>query len=74
MVVGPSKSFYSEPEAARALELTVTEFRALLRRHIVDSDEDLSNSGRTAFHASDILLLKLLANRSLRSATATHPD
>ncbi len=60
------KSYYSEGEAARTLGLSVPEFRSLLKRHIIDSDDDLSNCARTTFHASDVLILKLLATRALQ--------
>lgn len=65
------KAYYSESEAARALGLSVDEFRSLLKRHIIDSDADLTNSSRTTFHASDVLVLRLLATRALSNPTAT---
>jgi len=67
------KPYYSESEAARALGLSVDEFRSLLKRHIIDSDADLSNSSRTTFHASDVLVLKLLATRALGPPNRTTP-
>jgi hypothetical protein len=67
MASSPPKPYYSESEAARALGLSVEEFRGLLKRHIIDSDADLSNASRTTFHASDVLLLRLLATRALGS-------
>lgn len=75
MAAHPPKRYYSESEAARALGLSVEEFRVLLKRHIIDSDADLSYAGRATFHASDILLLRLLATRvlGLPSRTTSTP-
>jgi hypothetical protein len=73
MAANPPKPYYSESEAARTLGLSVEEFRGLLKRHIIDSDADLSNSSRTTFHASDVLLLRLLATRVLNSPSRATP-
>jgi hypothetical protein len=59
-----SKAYFSEAEAARHLGVSIDEFRTLVRRHIVDREEDLNNVPITTFHASDLLLLRLLTGRS----------
>jgi hypothetical protein len=69
-----TKPYYSESEAARALGVTVEEFRGLLKRHVVEDEGDLSNVGRTTFHAADVLVLKLLATRAVAAPGAREPD
>jgi hypothetical protein len=61
MPVKTAKAYYSENEAARSLGVTVPEFRNLVRRHIIERDEDMSNVELTTFHAADLLLLRMLA-------------
>ena len=56
-----SKAQYSEAEAAEELRITVTDLRAMIRHHVIDRDEDLSNVPATKFQASDLLVLRLLA-------------
>ncbi len=57
----PSKGYFNEPEAARALGLTLDQFRILVRRHILVNEEDAANLPLTSFQPSDLLLLQLLA-------------
>jgi hypothetical protein len=57
----PSKTQYSEQEAAQELGVTVEELRALIRSHIAETDEDLNNVSVASFHPSDLLVLKLLS-------------
>ncbi|MBZ5609872.1 MAG: hypothetical protein LAP38_16550 [Acidobacteriia bacterium] len=57
----PAKTQYSESEAAKELGVTVEQLRTLIRSHIAESDEDLTNVPITSFHPSDLLLLKLLS-------------
>jgi hypothetical protein len=59
------KPYYSEIEAARSLGVTIDEFRGLVRRYVVDREEDMANSPITTFHASDIMLLRMFTGRSL---------
>lgn len=59
------KLYFNENEAARFLGITVEEFRALLKRHIVNRDEDVDKASVTTFHASDLLLLKLAAGSQI---------
>jgi hypothetical protein len=58
-----TKAYFSEAEAARHLGVSIEEFRTLVRRHIVVREEDLNNVPLTTFHASDLLLLRLLTGR-----------
>lgn len=58
-----TKAYFSEVEAARQLGISIDEFRTLVRRHIIEREEDLNNVSITTFHASDLLLLKLLTGR-----------
>ena len=59
------KAYFSESEAARSLGVSMDDFRALLKRYIVDREEDLTNVGVTTFHASDLLLLRLMMSKQL---------
>ena len=51
-------------EAARHLGISIDEFRVLVRRHIIEREEDLNNMPITTFHASDLLLLRMLTGRA----------
>jgi hypothetical protein len=62
MPVNTAKAYYSETEAARSLGISIAEFRSLVRRYIIDRDEDMSNVEVTTFHAADLLLLRMLAD------------
>ena len=55
------KPQYSEVEAAEELGITVTQFRTMIRNHVIEREEDLSNVPATTFQASDLLILRLLA-------------
>jgi len=59
----PRQTQYSETEAARALAITIEEFRDLIRHHIAKKEENLQPSRRAVYHAADLLLLRLLSNR-----------
>jgi hypothetical protein len=65
------KSQYSESEAAEELGVSIEQLRSMIRHHVVDRDEDLSNVPSTTFQPSDLLVLRLLAR--MRPA-ATQPD
>jgi hypothetical protein len=55
------KSQYSEVEAAEELGVSVEQLRTMIRSHVVDRDEDLSNVPVTTFQPSDLLILRMLA-------------
>mgnify|MGYP003344483577 FL=1 len=55
------KSQYSETEAAEELGISVEQLRTMIRSHVVDRDEDLTNVPATTFQASDLVILRLLA-------------
>jgi len=55
------KSHFSEREAAEELGLSIDDFRKLIRSHIVDRDEDLTNVPVATYQASDLVILRLLA-------------
>lgn len=61
------KSQYSESEAAEELGIGVMQLRAVIRSHVTDRDEDLSNIPATVFQASDLVILRLLAQHSVLS-------
>jgi hypothetical protein len=58
------KSQYSEAEAAEELGVSVAQLRTMIRSHVVDRDEDLTNVPATTFQPSDLLILKLLAGKT----------
>jgi hypothetical protein len=60
----PSKGYFNETEAAQALGLTLEQLRLLVRRHILQAEEDLANLPITSFQPSDLLLLRLLAQQT----------
>jgi hypothetical protein len=55
------KSEYTETEAASILGMSVDQLRALVRQHVVTEDE---NEGIvTSYRQTDLLMLKMLAQR-----------
>ncbi|MEO8099266.1 MAG: hypothetical protein ABI811_16295 [Acidobacteriota bacterium] len=54
------KSQYTEAEVAEELGISVAQLRTMIRSHVVDRDEDLSNVPATTFQASDLVILRLL--------------
>lgn len=60
-----NKPQYSEAEAARELGVSIEELRTLIRRHIVHDDSDADNVPMTSFQSADLLVLRLLARKSL---------
>ena len=57
----PGKSQYSETEAAEELGITTDQLRSMIRSHVIDREEDLSNVAATSFQPSDLLVLRLIA-------------
>ncbi|MEP6962705.1 MAG: hypothetical protein ABI995_11550 [Acidobacteriota bacterium] len=60
-----TKSQYTETEVAEELGITIPQLRTMIRSHVVDRDEDLTNVPETTFQPSDLVILRLL--------TATRP-
>ena len=56
-----AKSQYTEREAAEELGISIDRLRTMIRSHVVERDEDLSNVPVTTFQPSDLLILRLLA-------------
>jgi len=61
VAIKPSKTQYTEHEAADELGVSIDQLRVLIRNHIVETDEDLNNVAIASFHASDLLVLKMLS-------------
>ena len=59
------KSQYSEAEAAEELGISVGQLRTMIRSHVVETDEDLTNVPVTSFQPSDLLILRLLAGKPM---------
>ena len=58
-----AKSQYSEAEAAEELGVSVSHLRTMIRSHVVEREEDLTNVPVTTFQPSDLVILRLLAGR-----------
>ena len=63
------KAHYTEAEAAQALGISVDSLRILVRRHILDSEEDVQKLSMTSFQPSDLLLLRLLIRETPGAAS-----
>ena len=64
---GTGKSQYSEAEAAEELGISILQLRTMIRSHVVERDEDLTNVPVTTFQPSDLLILRLFAGKPLSS-------
>ena len=60
-----TKTHFTETEAAEELGVSVSQFRELIRQHVTDQAEELENVPRTAYQASDLLILKLITGKSV---------
>lgn len=65
------KSQYTETEAAEELGVSVAQLRTMIRSHVVERDEDLNNVPVHTFHASDLVILRLLAKMQGHAAVTT---
>lgn len=63
IVTKSAKTQYSEAEAAEELGLSIEQLRILIRSHIVERDEDLTNVPIAQFQPSDLLLLRILSGK-----------
>jgi hypothetical protein len=61
------KSQYSETEAAEELGVSVDQLRFMIRSHVIDRDEDITNIPVTTFQPSDLLILRLLTRMQTSS-------
>jgi hypothetical protein len=57
------KSQYTETEAAEELGVSILQLRTMIRSHVVDRDEDLTNVPVHTFQASDLVILRLLTKQ-----------
>jgi hypothetical protein len=64
------KSHYSEAEAAEELGISTEQLRTMIRSHVIDRDEDLTNVPATTFQPSDLLILRLLAGKLVHDEAA----
>jgi hypothetical protein len=65
----PTKTQYSEHEAAEELGISVQQLRTMIRSHIVETDEELNNVAVASFRPSDLLVLKILTGLKLSPIT-----
>ncbi len=66
----PPKGFYSEIEVAATIGVSVEQLRSLVRRHIVQSEEDAEKIPKAWYQPSDVVLLRMLVAGV--SSTAVH--
>jgi len=66
----PAKGYFTEAEDARALSLSLPQFRILVRRHIMVTDDEMANLPMTSFQPSDLVVLRMLAACTPIEATA----
>jgi hypothetical protein len=64
------KSEFTEAEAAEELGVSLDQFRAMIRTHILNCEEDLKNLPVATFQLSDLLILRLLAGQPARESGA----
>ncbi len=67
----PGKGYYNEQQAAAALGISLEQFRVLVRKHILETEDDLANLPITSFQPSDLLLLRLLAGQETQEEKAS---
>ena len=66
----PAKGYFTEAEAAKALEMELPQFRNLVRRHILVTEDEMENLSMTSFQPSDLVVLRMLAASLPLEATA----
>ncbi|MBY0503662.1 MAG: hypothetical protein K2X03_07125 [Bryobacteraceae bacterium] len=59
----PQKTQYTAEEAASVLGVSIEQLHTLIRQHLAVEDGDMSNVIQTQFQASDLLLLRFLAQK-----------
>ena len=64
----PAKGYFTEAEAAKALGLSLAQFRVLVHQHILDSEGDMANLSITSFQPSDLAVLRILVAAPLENA------
>ncbi len=69
-ITRPGKGYYNEAEAASSLGISLEELRALVRRNILDNEDDVANLPMTSFQPSDLLLLRLILGQHTRQQAA----
>ena len=65
-LIRTGKSQYSETEAAEELGISIAQLRTMIRSHVVEHDDDLTNVPATTFQPSDLLILRLLSGKQLQ--------
>ena len=71
MISRTAKAQYTEVEAAEELGISIEQLRSMVRSHIVDREEDATNTPVATFQPSDLLILRLLSGMS---PNPTRPD
>jgi hypothetical protein len=66
----PPKGFYSEMEVAATIGVSVEQLRTLVRRHIVQAEEDMDKVPKAWYQPSDVVLIRMLV--SGMSTAAAH--
>jgi hypothetical protein len=60
----PPKGFYSEIEVAESIGVSVEQLRSIVKRHIVQAEEDVDKIPRAWYQPSDVVMLRVLAANS----------
>ncbi|MBE0658402.1 MAG: hypothetical protein IH602_11985 [Bryobacteraceae bacterium] len=63
----PPKGFFSEIEVAESIGVSVEQLRSIVRRHIVQAEEDVDKIPRAWYQPSDVVMLKMLVAGSAAS-------
>lgn len=70
----PAKGYYSETEAARELGLSLDSLRALVRKYILECEEDAHNLSVTSYQPSDLLLLRMILAQGQQDETLANQE
>ncbi|MBA3975769.1 MAG: hypothetical protein C0504_16310 [Candidatus Solibacter sp.] len=56
----PPKGFFSEIEVAESIGVSVEQLRSIVRRHIVQTEEDVDKIPRAWYQPSDVVMIRML--------------
>jgi hypothetical protein len=56
----PPKGFFSEIEVAESIGVSVEQLRSIVKRHIVQAEEDVDKIPRAWYQPSDVVMIRML--------------